>query len=260
MDFPRLVVPGTGPGLGAEIRSTLTFWVAGHGRWIRAWGGFTFGGGLATPYFGVRIRGVTQASTGAMMIGVSSQLCQPDARPDAWGVDASSLGLVCAEEHTFDTGRQNSRDLATCAAAIGTTALSGVIKSNLLSTDRITGVSVPEGVKCACGFRRQDTTIGVVCDLPTNSIRFYIDDEIVRKTPDHFAETDKTQFVDSHLKAGQPFVWANPSGLDLAKAYPYVALFDLGATFELVDWIPPDLTPALATQIQMLGVSKIHPR
>ncbi len=143
------------------------------------------------------------------------------------------MGLISAKQRVFG-GRM-------CAVT------NGHVQSHELSTDD--GES-DDPLGRGRAFFHDGVTVGVVCDLETNSLRFYIDDKIVRKSGNFFLDLESAdqsdRLIDSNLLNGEPFVWrdSNPEALLLCDSYPYVAVFDCPATLEFIDWSPPPLLPS----------------
>ncbi len=97
------------------------------------------------------------------------------------------------------------------------------------------------------GFSGIGSVIGVVCDLDTNSIRWYINDQPLRSTQIRTSFTDDrfgTKAVDFEQNPGTEFVWT-PTKQDkhvvLTECVPFVAAFGGAVRLVMVnDWLPPN--------------------
>ncbi len=202
-----------------------------EGGWRRGWGEHTLGSEFVLPYFAVRISGLAMEDVGsAVLIGVCRTRNDPPQAPPAFGSDASCFGLVSSTRGTIMcTSDQNA------VAMRGVT--NGLIHTCVLSTES----TIDRAHGTGTGFyQKTPVTVGVVCDLKPNTLRFYVDDKPVRITSDRAfpAIAPPTGLITDKptLKPGHPFEWPI---VQLHTYFPYVAIFRNKATFEFVDWQPP---------------------
>ncbi len=224
--------------------------------WRRAWGALPFG--VGKPYFAVRI--IRADTPNWIQIGVSQTPNDPPTAPVAYGVDSHSFSVACGPQeevsYNFDSYPQMSGHLMM--------AIHGMAEwSHALSTHHFTeaDTELKESQKLGnVKLKREAVTqlllsgpsgfvvgsvVGVVCDLSDNSLRWYLNDKILRVTNSSLGATDR---VDDNCKIGEPFVWyprVQNEGkvMDLSTFYSYVASFGKAVSIEMAnDWIPPDMT------------------
>lgn len=181
-----------------------------------------------------------------ILIGVCHDSSWKTGTPEWYGVDKDSYGLSTASRNVYDPRYKKS----SAAGLVACTDRSPV--TAFLSTDISPPDAKPRDPKLwsdtdGCGYfttrNSESVVVGVSCDLNANQLRFYINDKIVRVTPDAVQERSggdppQLPYADRHIKPGQPFVWNIP---DLKNCFVYFAAFNVTLTASFLQWTPPPL-------------------
>ncbi len=245
--------------------AVTTAFVAGEYAWRRLWGAYSFGSGQASPYFAVRISNVHKpklpspqnssvydGSVLALNVGVSSWKTPSTDPVYYYGVERDDFAVMSSRRAVFDSryhknkyGKVDSNTNTTEPHGIVAVA-NGKVISRVLSTTATaaTQPTSPEnwigsaGEGFALIDHNKPIVVGIACDLTTNTMRVFVDDRVLRVTPDSYSANNASdQVVDAALAVGDPFVWHIPN---LGDCYPLISAFHCAATIELVDdWIPP---------------------
>ncbi len=209
-------------------------------HWRRGWGLQSIGAPNVLPHFAIRITEHTAAEFHCLVLGVTS-VKSVDASASNNGMDGNCYAL-------FSSPRAMWSD-RTPFPKRGIIAMQRFDKSSrLLATEQqmqLVDTGKP-GVVDTSGFMIPDQTVvvGVVCDLEANTIRFYVNDQILRVTADQYSYLVEPR-VDKLLAVGDPFVWTLPSTVKLSECYPYLCVTDAGITAEFIEWTPPSASSHL---------------
>ncbi len=111
----------------------------------------------------------------------------------------------------------------------------------MATTDQIKLVYKPGVVDTSGLFWSGGTTlVGVVCDLATNAMRFYVNDQILRVTAEKYWGSFHEPMADAGIAVGEPFVWKlDPAEVNLSECFPFVCMYNPGIRAEFIDWTPP---------------------
>ncbi len=137
-------------------------------------------------------------------------------------VNAPSRGIIAMEHLAF-----TSRSLATTEQMQFTANKPGVVDiSGLISHKQRTAV------------------IGIACDLESNSMWFYLNDQPLRVTALRYMGRKRKPMADAGIAVGEPFVWKlNQEEVRLSECYPYLCVTDAALKAEFIEWIPPPPPP-----------------
>ncbi len=158
-----------------------------HLSWRRGWALQAIGSPPVLPHFAIRICPNKTEHADGLVVGVTS-IKSVDSDLTNNGVDTNTYTLISTAPEMwsgFDEGETVHRSFPSRGImAMHQTASA----SHLLATsDQIKLVDKP-GVVDTSGLlmSNQTTVIGVVCDLEANTIRLYLNDQILRVTADQY--------------------------------------------------------------------------
>ncbi len=193
-----------------------------------------------------------KAGSGGLAIGVSSKLFEPKSAPAAYGCDGDQWILVSACKRAMDSNQPHSVGL------VGVTA--GKLVTPLLTTTPgpyRDEASTGNGYFIASGGTANDThRVGVVCDLESNQLTFYVDDKPVLATNQYLSSTLPSARGGANAKPNQtrPFVWQIPVPTTkptrkLSNCYAFFGVFGSSVTAKFAhDWMPPLVQPRSNSQ------------
>ncbi len=233
---------------------TLTI---GQYRWQRLWGLNSFSSGQVEPYFAVRISRVCSSMSqyapymehrGAVILGVGvSRKKSPDAEPRLFGVDETDYTVTSSCRSVFDVRYTNAPGSYHTHGIVAMTA-GGKVSHNLSTRHIMPADTQPkppqewkagEGEGFVIVDNPEPVVVGFDCDLAANTMRVFLNDRLLRVTPDLYEQSEK-KLADDGLAVGDPFVWNIPN---LGDCYPLITTFHCSATIDFVkDWAPPSIT------------------
>ncbi len=235
-------------------------------KWRRCWGSQPIGTGnlgQKLAYFAVRFARTDHRA--GVIIGLSQLQNSPPTAAPAYGVRSTEFGINLTNDP--DSSGDGGAGVKSTDLPVAIAVYDGGARSHLLTTLMKSPTAQPhyltraeqEEYAAAFGQKLDGNgrggapipvfTIGVVCDLTTQLVRWYINDKVLRVKSllrkSRLAPNDDPSTVPSHLEIGQAFEW-NPlrSKADLTDLYPYVATFEYPVRLEMDnDWVPPPPPP-----------------
>ncbi len=216
--------------------------------WAGVWSSSTFGEKLIPPAtkggdelscFAIRLSGVSamDPNGAAILIGVSkfdSNRAYRDSTLSSvppWGAGRQDFGIVSSRRAAVDsdTGTfRNSLSLGMCAVHDGENL------SPILSTHPAASIEAER--QNSSGFWCDAATVGIVCNLTTNTLTAYLNDEIVRTTSLWY-EAASHPTVE---RAGEPFEWKiDRTAVDLRDCRIFLSSFHTAFSAEFIGWSPP---------------------
>ncbi len=255
-----------GGGKAESDDQSTTVVVASEYGWNRLWGLYSFGSGRASPYFAVRIsnvhipvlpkpqcNSVSDQSVMALNVGVSRR--QSANYANYYGVESADYAVMSSRRAVFDSRYRTGdtfmprpvdpRHTNSTKEPHGMVAVTNAkIISRILSTTatkQTQRVAPAQWIgQAGEGFAVVDhskpVVVGIDCDLTTNTMRVFVDDRVLRVTPESYGGSEGS-LTDAGFAVGDPYVWNIPN---LEDCYPLISCFHCAATIELVnDWVPP---------------------
>ncbi len=209
----------------------------GISGWTRVWGTHKLAAPLLSPCFGIRLITTPKASVDdsqSLVLGVSRK--KDTSLNCSWnGVDENCHVIFSSTRKTWVAGFASSEQHGMVAIERQSRPY---ISSRILSTkfDPSTGTDPGSSFIDPTGGA-EGVTIGFHCDFVANTLRFYINDEIVRVTDQQYG-MQSANAADAGIKPGQPFVWHIK---DLGECFVYLCAFHTQLRAWFVPWQPPPL-------------------
>ncbi len=213
----------------------------GDARWRRGWGLHAVGSSHVAPHFAIRVTdNSTTAHAECLVLGVS-RVKSVDVSAAINGHDENCYVL-------FSSQRQIWRDPAPFPKR-GIIAMAHYqqLSRLLVTTDQLKLVdanqkqmpAAEEDDTSGLMIRGKTRVIGVVCDLKDNTIRFYLNDQMLRVSRFQYSGLWADKAVDAKIAVGEPFCWRLPAEVKLSECYPYFCLSVAGVRAEFIEWTPP---------------------
>ncbi len=203
------------------------------------------GAGSVLPHFAIRVSdNATDLHHECLVVGVTS-VKSVDSVAAMNGQDKNCYVLFSSRRDIW--GGENS------VAERGIMAMHAALPlSHLLATsDQMFAVDhrQPDTGISGAMIKGKTTVIGIVRDLEANSMRFYVNDQILRVTAERYPAVGPylSQLVDTGIAVGEPFVWKLPADVNLGRCYPYFCAFQSGIRAEFIEWSPQSKTDETLT-------------
>ncbi len=209
--------------------------------WVSVWGNetlgeraFTTNDGSEISCFAIRLSDAEASiydRDHAILLGVSGynpakEYREARYRPPDYGAQAEDYGIMSSQREWADS----TIDLS----ALGMCAVNnGRFVSPILSTHPAPSVELE--LLSSSGFSYDTATVGIVCNLTTDTFMMYLNDQIVRTTHRWYQ-------VDAPVdRPTEPFEWEI---YNLRECRLYLASLHTEFTAEIVEWMPPPIPPS----------------
>ncbi len=258
---------GTGTGDGDARLTVAVRGGTALSGYARAWSKQTIGlSNEVTPHFAIRLTqlvpcptaGASEETPVRVVIGVSARQFEPSSPWIKCAVSDEQYGVtysVCniANPPTPDAGDGGDANDPPVWQSDGSRAVWNrrMVSITLIPDPFTADVKLVRGA----GWFYNGVTLGVACNLTTNSLSFYIDDSLLVVTQHYPPEDDdgatgkpqkaaKSPPADAFIASGDPFVWQLPRDrISIGDCVVYFAstgIDSLRAQF-VDDWTPPPL-------------------